>query len=201
MRLRTRYHADMGEIEEVLAFWFGTSDSPQRGRRRTCWFDKRPEFDEEIRSRFAPLHARAAAGECLYWERTPMAALALGVVLDQFPRNMYRGEQRAFDSDALALRVARGIVDRGFDRLLRPVERWFVYLPFEHSENLAAQRRSLALFGSLAEDPDSAGAIGYAHRHYEIIARFGRFPHRNAPLGRDSTPEELAFLQQPGSSF
>ena len=191
----------MSDIAEVLAFWFGAPDSPERGRPRKCWFEKNEAFDAEVRSRFLNVYKRAAAGGLSRWERTPLAALALAVVLDQFPRNMFRGQARAFAADPLALRVARRMLHRGFDGLLRPVERWFVYLPFEHAEDLAAQRRSIALFGNLAGYPDGAGAMDYAQRHYTIIARFGRFPHRNAMLGRVSTSEEIAFLSQPGSSF
>jgi len=191
----------MSDIAEVLAFWFGAPDSPERGRPRKCWFEKSEAFDAEVRSRFLKLYKRAVAGKLSRWERTPLAALALAVVVDQFPRNMFRGQARAFAADPLALRVARRMLSRGFDGLLRPVERWFVYLPFEHAEDLAAQRRSVALFGSLAGCPDSAGVIDYAQKHYTIVARFGRFPHRNATLGRESTSEEMAFLSQPGSSF
>lgn len=191
----------MSDIAEVLEFWFGAPDSPERGRPRTCWFGKSEAFDGAVRSRFLGVYERAAAGELSRWERTPLAALALAVVLDQFPRNMFRGLARAFAADALALSIARNIVDHGFDVPLRPVERWFAYLPFEHAEHLAAQRRSVALFGGLAGDADSPGRIDSAHRHYGIISRFGRFPHRNAILGRESTSGELAFLSQPGSSF
>jgi len=191
----------MFDFAEVLSFWFGAPDSPERGRPRKCWFEKSAAFDAEVRSRFLKVYERAAAGELSPWERTPLAAFALTVVLDQFPRNMFRGQARAFAADALALRVARGMVDHGFDSLQRPVERWFAYLPFEHAEDLAAQRRSVALFQGLAGDPDSAGTIAYAHKHYGIISRFGRFPHRNAILGRESTAEEMAFLSQPGSAF
>ena len=118
------------------------------------------------------------------------------MVLDQFPRNLFRGTARAFSSDSMALAAARGAVARGFDRLLSPAERTFVYMPYEHAEDLAAQHRSLALFHAL--DPND---MEYAKRHYEIIARFGRFPHRNAILGRESTPDEIEFLKRPGSSF
>ena len=198
---RTRYHGGMSDIDEVIGFWFGAPESPERGRPRKCWFEKNGAFDAEVRSRFLGIYRRAAAGRLSRWERGPYSALALVVVLDQLPRNMFRGQARAFAADPLALRVARRMVDRGFDHLLRPVERWFVYLPFEHAEDLAAQRRSVALFGGLAGDPDSPGTIDYAHRHYDIIARFGRFPHRNAMLGRESTAEEKLFLSQPGSGF
>ncbi len=191
----------MPDLPEVLAFWFGSPDSPELGRPRKCWFEKSAAFDAEVRARFLGLYERAAAGDLGLWQCTPLSALALAVVLDQFPRNMFRGEARAFAADTLALRVGRGIVELGFDAVLRPVERWFAYLPFEHAEDLAVQRRSLALFGALAQDRESAGTADYALRHHDIIARFGRFPHRNAILGRESTPEEVEFLGQPGSSF
>ena len=189
------------DFDSVISFWFGAPDSVERGRPRACWFKKDAQFDQEIRTRFLALHETAARGELAAWERTPLAALALIVTLDQFPRNIFRGEARAFATDALALAVARRAVDQGFDALLGTQERTFVYLPFEHAEDLAAQRRSLALFGALAGQPDTAGNIDYARRHYEIIARFGRFPHRNAILGRACTSEEETFLLQPGSSF
>ena len=135
-------------------------------------------------------------GELDRWRSTPLAALALIVVLDQFSRNLFRGTPRAFVGDPAALAAAASAIERGFDRLLSAQERTFAYMPFEHAEDLAAQRRSLALFGAL--DPDD---IDYAKRHHDIIARFGRFPHRNAALGRESTPEEIEFLKRPGSSF
>jgi len=191
----------MSEITDVLRFWFGAPESPELGRARKCWFEKSAAFDAEIRSQFVDIHERAVAGRLSHWERTPHAALALTVVLDQFSRNMFRGEPLAFAADPLALRVVRRMIDHGFDGLLRPVERWFAYLPFEHAEDLAAQRRSLALFEGLAGDAQSAATISNAHRHYEVIARFGRFPHRNAILGRESTLAEIAFLSQAGSSF
>lgn len=186
---------------DVIDFWFGAPDAPARGRPRVQWFRKDERFDQAIRERFLPCHQAALAGRLEAWEATPYAALALAIVLDQFPRNMFRGEARAFATDDLALAVARRLVDRGFDRVYLSVERPFAYLPFEHSEELAVQRRSLALFGSLAHCPESAASVDYARRHHEIIARFGRFPHRNAIFGRDSTAEEVEFLKQPGSGF
>jgi uncharacterized protein (DUF924 family) len=186
---------------DILDFWFGPPGSPQRGRPRQVWFRKNAEFDAEIRRRFLDEHEAALAGLRGDWEATPHASLALVVTLDQFPRNMFRDTPRSFAADQAALGVARRMVDNGFDILLRPIERCFVYLPFEHSEDLAAQRRSLALFEGLRFSSDSIGNIDYARRHYEIIARFGRFPHRNAILGRASTPEETEFLRQPGSGF
>ena len=184
------------DFVEVLDFWFGAPDSRERGRPRKSWFQKSEPFDAEIRRRLLVTWERAARGELGSWQTTPLASLALVVTLDQFPRNMFRGTERAFASDFLALGAARKTMAQGFDRLLSPVERSFAYLPFVHAEDLAAQRRSLALFHEL--DPED---MRNAKRHYEIIARFGRFPHRNAILGRQSTAEEAEFLKQPGSSF
>jgi uncharacterized protein (DUF924 family) len=184
------------DFAEVLDFWFGAPGSRERGRLRKAWFRKSVPFDAEIRRRFLITWERAARGELERWQATPLASLALVVTLDQFPRNMFRGTARAFASDSLALAAARNMIALEFDRLLSPVERWFAYLPFEHAEDLAAQRRSLALFHAL--DPED---MRYAKRHYEIIARFGRFPHRNAILGRESSAEEIEFLKRPGASF
>jgi uncharacterized protein (DUF924 family) len=186
---------------DVLELWFGALGSPEFGRDRRQWFEKSDAFDGLIRERFLATHEAAAAGRLDSWAERPLAALALVVTLDQFPRNMFRGTPRAFATDAKALAVARGIVSRGFDAAYVSVQRWFAYLPFEHAEDLTAQTESLALFDRLRDDPASAGTFGYAMRHYAVIERFGRFPHRNAILGRASTPEELAFLATPGSSF
>jgi uncharacterized protein (DUF924 family) len=180
----------------VLDFWFGPLDSPERGRPRKVWFRKSESFDEEIRLRFLETWERAARGEHEAWIETPLSSLALVIVLDQFPRNMFRGDARSFASDALALAAARSMIDRRFDRLLSTVERTFAYMPFMHAEDLEAQRSSLALFGALGPEQTE-----YPRRHHEIIARFGRFPHRNAMLGRRSTAEEIEFLELPGSSF
>jgi uncharacterized protein (DUF924 family) len=187
--------------KEVLEFWFGAPDSPEFGRPRSPWFVKSAEFDAHIRDRFLPTHEAAASGALDAWSERPLAALALAVVLDQFPRNIFRGTPRAFAADARALALARGAVEQRFDEVLLPVQRWFFYLPFEHAEDLAAQRESLRLFERLAVDAAGAGTLTYAMRHYAVIERFGRFPHRNAILARESTPAELAFLAQPGSSF
>ena len=183
------------DFADVLDFWFGASDSRERGRPRKAWFQKSGPFDEEIRRRFLGTWERAARGEFEAWLATPLASLALVIVLDQFPRNMFRGAVRSFSSDSPALAAARSMVEREFDRLLSPVERLFAYLPFVHAEDLDAQRRSLALFQAL----DSGYAD--ARRHYDVVARFGRFPHRNAILGRESTAAEAEFLKEPGSSF
>jgi uncharacterized protein (DUF924 family) len=177
---------------EVLRFWFG--EGPEHGKSHKHWFVKDAAFDAEIRSRFLEVYGFLFKNRL--WLDSSSECLARIVVLDQFPRNMFRGTARAFASDALALECACLAVERGWDRGMLAVEKLFVYLPFEHSENLADQDRACELmkdFGSEQRD--------YAERHREIIRRFGRFPHRNAILGRESTPEEIEFLKQPGSGF
>jgi len=195
-RLRQYPHLQLADFIEVLDFWFGTPGSAERGRPRKAWFSKSDAFDEEIRRRFLPLWQSASRGELAPWGATPLASLALIVVLDQFPRNMFRGDARAFSTDSRALDAAEQAVSRGFDRLPLDHERTFLYLPFEHAEDRAVQRRSLELFA--ARDPEN---LEWARRHHEIVERFGRFPHRNAALGRKSTPEEVEFLKRPGSFF
>jgi uncharacterized protein (DUF924 family) len=187
---------------DVLDFWFGAPGSAQHGQRRSEWFTKNDAFDALIRERFGALIDDMLAGGARDWNTSPDGALARIVVLDQFTRNVFRGTPRAFAGDALALATARQVVARGWDAQLLPVQRPFVYLPFEHAEELATQREALQLFAALsAADPTLADYEAYARAHHDIIERFGRFPHRNAILGRASTPEEKAFLQQPGSSF
>jgi len=183
----------------VLLFWFGPPS--QRGKAHKRWFVKNEAFDREVRERFLPLYEEAAAGKLSHLKESATDCLALIVVLDQFPRNMFRGTAHAFATDALALEAARDALARGFDRSLLPVERLFVYLPFEHSEVLADQERSCELTRALDADPETNDVYRYAVLHRDIIRRFGRFPHRNAILGRSSTPEELEFLNGPGSSF
>jgi uncharacterized protein (DUF924 family) len=184
---------------EVIAFWFG---EPPADRSRAQWFRKDPAFDDEIRRRFGAAVEAALGGGLRHWSATPTGALARILLLDQFTRNMFRDTPRAFAGDAAALADARAFVARGDDRWLNGVMRQFAYLPFEHAEDRAAQAESLRLFDRLAaESPHLADVAEWARKHEDIIARFGRYPHRNAVLGRASTPEELAFLQQPGSSF
>jgi len=186
--------------EELLAFWF--SD-----RARKLWFDRNEAFDEEIRSRFGPLSLEGARGGLTAWEEAPQSALALVVLLDQFPRNMHRGRAEAFACDPLARAVAGRAIGRGFDLMLQRDRRFFFYLPFEHSEDPAEQDRSVALFHAWVEaapeeiKPKALEQFEYVLRHQEIIRRFGRFPHRNAALGRTSTAEEAEFLKEPRSSF
>lgn len=186
---------------EVLEFWFGPPDAPGYGEPREAWFVKSADFDASVRERFLAVWVAAAQHQLAEWEHEPLSALALVIVLDQFPRNMFRASAKAFLTDRHAQGVADKIVARGWDQALTPAQRWFVYLPFEHAESLPLQERSVALFDALVDHPGSAEAIEFAHRHHEVIARFGRFPHRNAVLGRDSTPAELEFLKQPGSTF
>ena len=186
----------------VLDFWFGAPGSAQHGQRRTEWFTKNDAFDRLIGERFGALIEDLLAGSGRDWSMSPEGALARIVVLDQFTRNVFRGTPRAFAGDALALAAAQQMVARGWDAQLLPVQRPFVYLPFEHAEDLATQREALRLFAGLsAADPTLADYEAYAHAHHDIIERFGRFPHRNAILGRASTREELEFLKQPGSGF
>ncbi len=191
----------MAGFREVLDFWFGPAASPEYGRPREAWFKKSEAFDDAVRARFLGLQRQAAQGQLQSWQAAPDSLLALIVVLDQFARNLFRGSSAAFATDAQALAAAQLAVERGYDVPLLPVQRWFVYLPFEHAEELPQQRRCLELFEGLRGDPASASTIDYARRHFDIIARFGRFPHRNAVLGRVSTPEEIEFLRQPGSGF
>jgi uncharacterized protein (DUF924 family) len=183
---------------EVLDFWFGREGEPGYGEFREAWFTKDPEFDQRVRDRFEALHEAAAAGELDDWKEEAQSCLALVILLDQFPRNMYRGDPRSYATDYKAQETAEHAVDRAFDRELPAFQRMFLYMPFMHSEDLAHQRRSVELFRALGGEND---ATGYAVRHMEIVERFGRFPHRNEVLGRRTTPEEAEFLTQPGSSF
>ncbi|VVE00761.1 DUF924 family protein [Pandoraea terrigena] len=188
--------------QAVLDFWFGPPDAPDYGMARPEWFRKSGTFDELIRTRFGALHARALDGALEDWAQTPLGACALIVVLDQFSRNLFRGHARAFAGDAQALAVARRLVEAGDDqRLPTPHHRVFVYLPFEHDESLESQYLSLALYAQLAKASGLVDNLDYARRHAVVIERFGRYPHRNEALGRASTPEEIAYLKTPGSSF
>lgn len=189
------------DAREILDFWFTAPDTATFAKPRDVWFKKDAAFDEAIRTRFAPLWEQARAGHLAGWDASPHELLAMIVVCDQFPRNMFRGEARSFATDSIALEAARRMVGRSWDKQLASVEKAFAYLPFEHSENLADQDRSVALFASDPSDAVLKGYTDYAIKHRDFIARFGRFPHRNAILLRVSTPEEVAFLSEPGSSF
>ena len=185
----------------LLDFWFGPPQDPLRLHHRQIWFRSTPQFDAAVRQGFAADHERAVAGALAAWEEAAESALALVVLLDQVPRNIFRSTRRAFASDAPALATAERALARGFDTRVPSAWRLFFYLPFEHSEALADQRRGIALIAAL---PPAAGRPPDAHmsrRHLEIIERFGRFPHRNAILGRASTAEEIAFLEADDHRF
>ena len=186
----------------VLDFWFLPPDHPGHGAYRPEWFRKDEAFDAIIREEFsadveAEMNVTVGA-------ESDQALLARILLLDQFTRNIFRGTPRAFAGDAQALALATTLVTAGRDKNLTPWQRWFAYLPFEHSETLLDQERSVALFAGLRREMQDGAfdnAYDYALRHRDVIARFGRFPHRNAILGRSSSAEEIEFLSQPGSSF
>jgi len=185
----------------ILDFWFGAPGSPERGRARKAWYRADPVFDEEIRRRFGDAVTAALAGAYGQWSATAQGAVARVLLLDQFTRNLFRGTPRAFEGDALALATSEDAVSRGVDRELGFYERWFLYMPFEHAESVPAQHRSLELFGELSKQMQDDDSLVWARKHAEVVFRFGRYPHRNAILGRPSTPEEEAFLRGPGSRF
>ena len=191
-----------GEADTVLDFWFGAPGSSEFGSARKAWFMKDAAFDAAIRERFGALVERALRGELEAWGDEPRSSLAQILLLDQFTRNAFRGSARSFAGDARALAAASRMVGSRQDEALAPFMRAFVYLPFEHAEGLAMQDEAIRLFTKLANDaPEHADMLDYAHRHRAVIERFGRFPHRNEILGRQSTAEEIAFVKQPGSGF
>jgi uncharacterized protein (DUF924 family) len=175
-------------MNEALTFWFS---------HRGSWWRSSADFDDEIRRRFSSLQTEIVNGEHEDWRKTPAGALAYVVVLDQFSRNMFRGDARAYRGDDRALAASREALARGDDSALSQDERTFLYMPFMHSEEVTDQERGVVLFGANGQGE----SLLAAERHRDIIRRFGRFPHRNALLGRPSTAEELAFLKEPGSSF
>jgi uncharacterized protein (DUF924 family) len=190
-----------GRARALLDFWFGAPDDADRDLPRRLWFTVDPDFDAALRRHFCDDQGRAASGQLDHWVTAPDTCLALILVLDQLPRNLFRGSAEAYACDAQARMAARQALARGFDRTMPSVRRWFVYLPFEHSEELADQEASLALFGALPSSAHNDDALRSVRRHHEIVARFGRFPHRNSILGRPSTAAELEFLKEPGSSL
>jgi uncharacterized protein (DUF924 family) len=186
--------------EEILDFWFGRPGTPEFGRARDFWFRKDPAFDAELRTRFGTVIEAGLAGGLEDWP-SPRGTLARVVLLDQFTRNSFRDTPRAFAGDAQALAIAAQAIARGDDDALAAVERWFLYMPFQHAESLGAQERSVELFRRLRDEAGLADPLPFAEKHAEVIRRFGRFPHRNAILGRASTPEEIEFLTTHGSRF
>jgi uncharacterized protein (DUF924 family) len=190
--------------QDVLDFWFLPRSDANYGKARPEWFRKDAAFDTQIRERFGALIAQAVAGGLREWDIDHGAEgmLARILVLDQFTRNAHRDTPGSFAGDALALAAARQLVDSGADRTLEPQQRAFVYMPFEHAEDARMQQCAVDLFTQLAsEHAGFADMLDYAHRHRGVIARFGRFPHRNPILGRASTPDELQYLGQPGAGF
>ena len=195
--------------QDVLAFWLGAyplhTEAMQRVQAQ--WFQKDDAFDSALRERFLPTIEAALAGQLDDWAATDDGWLALLIVLDQFTRNTFRGQPKSFAGDPLALQTAIEGIAAGRDQRVPPLARPFCYLPLEHAEDRELQARSVALFDALAKAPGAepaayyANTLDYAHRHQDVIERFGRFPHRNAILGRASTEEEQAYLAQPGAGF
>ena len=188
--------------QALIDFWFGPPGDGERETHRQIWFRSTPEHDATLRERFLADYELAAAGALASWEAAPGSALALVLLLDQIPRNIFRATPRAYAADALAREVADHAMARGFDAEFPPVWRKFFFMPLHHSESLADQRRSIALFDRIREDHDPGdreergGLRRYGLPYVEVIQRFGRFPHRNAILGRISTPDEIAFMEQ-----
>lgn len=188
------------DASAVLAFWFDPA-------HHDAWYTSHPAFDALIRERFAQQVELAAAGKRMDWAATPEGWLALLIALDQFPRNLYRRDPRAWMRDLRAQQLAVSGIEEGFDRQLPAIQRVFAYMPLEHAEDIGLQRRAVTLFETLCNDvaPDERGRydgfLDYARRHEAVIARFGRFPHRNAVLGRVSTPEEKVYLAGSGAGF
>lgn len=194
----------MERAAEILRFWFGDPEDSagEYGQQRQVWFKKDPAFDDRIRRSFLTDCEQAAAGALTTWRDEPRPCLALVILLDQFPRNLFRGDARSFASDRAARDTANYALTQGYDQQVLPVERIFFYLPLEHSENLVDQERSVTLVRSLhMAHSGFESSLDYALRHREVIQRFGRFPHRNAILGRETTAAEAEFLKQPGSRF
>lgn len=194
--------AASAEPQTVLEFWFGETGSVEHGTQRKVWFTKNDTFDRCIEQRFGTFVERSLRGELDGWAAVPLSALARILLLDQFTRNIFRCDRRAFAGDGQALAAARAAVGAGFDARLPSFMRPFFYMPFEHAESRAMQDEAVRLFDRLAaESSEFDEMLRYAERHRKAIERFGRFPHRNAALGRRSTAEELAFLAEPGSGF
>ena len=194
--------ANLADPQAVLDFWFGAEGSAEFGTQRKLWFTKDAEVDRTIADRFGAGVERALRGELEAWARTAPSALARILLLDQFTRNAFRDQKRAFAGDAQALAAASAMVGSRLEELLPPFMRAFVYMPFEHAEGMTMQDEAVRLFTRLvAAAPEVAPMLDYAHRHRSVIERFGRFPHRNTILGRQSTAQELAYLAEPGSRF
>jgi uncharacterized protein (DUF924 family) len=190
----------MHRPQDILDYWFGDGSDTAR-RHRELWFAGSRRVDAEVAALFLGDVERAERGELEHWQADARSCLALVVVLDQFPLMIFRNEARGYRDGELALPVARHMHAKGFDQGLSPPEKLFAWLPFEHSEELADQDLAVELFATLRDAPGMASAYEFALKHREVIQRFGRFPHRNRALGRASTPEETAYLRQPGAGF
>lgn len=201
MPRRAKHPTHEDPIEAVLAFWFERDVAPGYCEVRPLWFESTPEFDAEIAARFMSTYERAAAGALDGMADAAESCLALTIVLDQFPRCMFRGDERTYATDDKVLALAKQAIARGYDAALTPLQRWFLYMPFQHVEDRADQRRSVELFESLGADAVHRFVIGAARGHRDVVERFGRFPHRNDILGRVTTAEEAAFLASPEGSF
>ena len=186
---------------EVLDFWFGQEGDPEYGQFREEWFRKDPSFDARVTEQFADLYEEAAGGNLDGWRDDAESCLALVILLDQFPRNMFRGDGRTHAEDSRALGASEYAVEHALDRELPAFQRMFLYMPFMHSESVEDQRRSVEMFERLAGEEGAPDVVSYAVAHRDIVERFGRFPHRNEILGRETTPEEAVFLTKEGSSF
>jgi len=188
------------DYQDVLDFWYGTPSSQSYGAPRDAWFTADPDFDTVIATRFGETIDQALAGGLRHWDTNgPSGTLARIIVLDQFTRNVFRGDAKSFSGDGLALEAAQQLRTSGAHLYLRPLERWFAYMPFEHAEDLTMQDISVALFETLADDcPGFDDVLGWVRKYRDVIARFGRFPFRNSILGRTSTAEEIAFLSRLG---
>ena len=198
----------METAESLHAFWFGgNADDAAADRQSKLWWGKSSVVDAEMAARFEPLVQAARSGALNGWADTPQQALALILLTDQLPRNIYRGTAASFASDAAARSITVAGLEREIDRQLKPIERVFFYLPLEHAESMADQDRAVSLYTRLFQEAPAAQVeryrnfLTFALRHRRVIERFGRFPHRNAIIGRESTPGEVSFLQEPGSSF
>jgi uncharacterized protein (DUF924 family) len=178
--------------QDIIQFWFSETEPHQ-------WFDKNDEFDALIRARFLMNYEMACEGLCDHWQNEADGALALCIVLDQFPRNMFRGDTQSFASDEKALFTAKNAVSKGFDKILKPLKRGFLYMPFMHSENINDQKKSVAFFKTMIDD--NPMGYDYALKHLDVIQKFGRFPHRNVVLGRENTPQEQEYLALPDAGF
>ncbi|MGE5319626.1 MAG: DUF924 family protein [Hyphomicrobiaceae bacterium] len=195
--------------ESVLAFWFGAPGSAAEvaAQKSKLWFGKSPANDQAVMEQFSDTLVAATQGKLDHWAGTPRGRLALLIVFDQFPHHIHRDQPQAFATDPQALALSLDALAAGEDQQLAPIERVFLYLPLEHAESLAMQDLSVSLYEKLAHQAAAAeralfdNFLDYARKHRDVIARFGRFPHRNAILGRPSTPDELEFLKQPGSRF